>query len=64
MYMKSNNDRSKTINRKTTKSYHHHDPLLLKIADISIEALKQDESHRLPVYNCKLKICLTLAIGL
>ena len=27
--MKSNNDRSKTINRKTTKNY-HHDPLLLQ----------------------------------
>ena len=63
--MKSKNDRSKTINRKTTKSYHHHDPLLLKIADIPVLRLKkQDESHRLPVYNCKLKICLTLAIGL
>ena len=35
--MKSNNDRSKTINRKTTKNY-HHDPLLLQ--SISIEALK------------------------
>ena len=31
----ANNDRSKTINRKTTKNY-HHDLLLPKIADISV----------------------------
>ena len=63
--MKSNYDRSKTINRKTTKNYHPRaeDPLLLIICShmhVSIEALKEDESHRLPVYNCTLKICLTL----
>ena len=37
--MKSNYDRSKTITRKTTKKY-HHDPLLLKIADLSVLILK------------------------
>ena len=43
IYMKSNYDRSKTINRKTTKNYHSRaeDPLLLIICShVSIEALR------------------------
>ena len=42
--MKSNYDRSKTVTRKTTKTYHPRaeDPLLLIICShVSIEALKR-----------------------
>ena len=60
IYMKLNYSRSKTINRKTTTNYHlrDEDPLVIICRHISIE----DESHRLPVYNCTLKICLTLPV--
>ena len=60
--MKLNYGRSKTINRKTTTNCHlpAEDPPVIICRHISIE----DESHRLPVYNCTLKICLTLPIGL
>ena len=60
IYIKLNYGRSKTINRKTTTNYrlHAEDPLVIICRHISIE----DESHRLPVYNCTLKICLTLRL--
>ena len=48
--MKLNNDRSKTINRKTTKNY-HHDPLLPKIADISV---LEEAEGQLPWLNQNL----------
>ena len=43
------------------------DPLLLIhviCSRVSMRLYKEDESHRLLVYNCTLKICLTLPIGL